>query len=120
MSLNDSWTALKAAVSGIPGVTVYNDPGANIDPPAVVLGLPEATGTGTYNTPLPNELTLQAYLIVASDDTAQDRLVKLLDQLSEVVFDATDFVVTQAQPGTWQTSKTDLPCYVLTVQGNVS
>ena len=120
MSLSDSWTALKAAVAGVPGVTVYTDPGATIDPPGVVVGLPEASGTGTYSTPLPNELRLNVYLVVAADDTAEDRLVKLLDQLSEVVFEATDFVVTQAQPGTWQTSNTDLPCYVLTVEGNVS
>lgn len=120
MSLNAAWAALRMAVAGIPGVTVYTDPGANIDPPAVVLGLPDLSGNGTYSTPLPNELTLHLYLVVTEDDTAQDRLVKLLDQLSEVVFDATDFVVTQAQPGTWQTSNTDLPCYVLTVEGNVS
>lgn len=120
MALSDSWAALKSAVAGVPGVTVYTDPGANIDPPGVVLGLPDLSGNGTYNTPLPNEATLHAYLIVAADDAAQERLVKLLDQLSLVVFEATDFVVTQAQPGTWQTSNTDLPCFVLTVAGNVS
>lgn len=120
MSLNDSWAAVKAAVAGVPGVTVYTDPGATIDPPGVVVGLPDLSGNGTYNTPLPNELTMHLYLVVASNDAAQDSLVSLLDQLSEVVFDATDFVVTQAQPGTWQTSNTDLPCFVLTVEGNVS
>lgn len=116
MALSDSWAAVKAAVAGVPGVTVYTDPAATLDPPGVVVGLPEMSGNGTYNTPLPNELTFHLYLVVTSDDTAQERLVTLLDQLSEVVFEATDFVVTQAQPGTYA----DLPCYVLTVEGNAS
>jgi hypothetical protein len=119
MSLGDTWSALKMALAGVPGLTVYTDPGANIDPPGAVVGLPDLSGE-VYNSPLPNEIQLSLYLIVKSDDTSEDRLVSLLDTVAEKLDESTDFVIRAAQPGIYQTGGTDLPCYVVAVEGNTN
>lgn len=119
MSLTSVRAALVAALGTVSGLRVYNDPGAAIDPPGAVLGLSELTWD-TYNDAQPAESTTMVYLLVAADDRAIDNLVSLVDQVSDAVWSATDFAITHAVPGTYQTSNVDLPAYVLTVVGSAN
>lgn len=117
MTLADGRATLVAAVQTVAGVRAYTDPGANLAPPAAVFGLPEVEYQA-FNTSTAGESTTQLYLCVAADEYAEDRLVDLVDQVVEAIWThATDFAVTRGLPGTFQTSNTDLPCYVLTVVG---
>lgn len=116
MSLTGVRAALTAALGTVAGLRVYNDPGAVIDPPGAVLGLSELTWDA-YNDAYPSESTTMVYLLVAADDRAVDNLATLVDQVAGAVWSATDFAVSHAVPGTFQTSNADLPAYVLTVVG---
>lgn len=117
MSLTTAWQALQDAVSGVgAGTRVYTDPGANIIPPAVVIGLPDLTWE-TYSSSEPTEMTSTLYLMVKSDETSEKRLVALLELVAAALYESTDFVITKAQPALFLVGTTDLPAYALDVVG---
>jgi hypothetical protein len=113
ISVRDS---LVAALGTVDGLRIYTDPGALVDPPSVIIGLPDLDYQ-VFSDPTPTDATLQLYLMVAADDRATDNLSALIDSVTDAVWTAAEFAVTRAIPGVYLTSNVELPAYVLTVSG---
>lgn len=116
MSLLDSWTVLKTALQTVDGIQVYEDAGASIQPPAAVIALPDLSWQ-TYNRAQPTSTSFSVFLVVKAGSDYALRLLTLVDAVSDALFTQTDAVITGASPGSYQTSSTELPCYVVTVEG---
>lgn len=119
MSVQSVIDQLQQAISNIPGVRAYTDPGADIDPPGVVIQLPtlQFETYGSAASPTPTEASLTLYLMVRSDDRSTSNLSELVDQVADAIWSVADYSVTRAQPGLWTTSNVQLPAYVLDVVG---
>jgi hypothetical protein len=119
MSMVDIVNSIQDAIETVPGVRAYTDPGADIDPPGVVIGLPtiEFETYGGIKSPGPTEATLTLYLVVRADDRATSNLSGLIDQVANAIWSVADYSVMRSQPGIWVTSNNQLPCYVLDVVG---
>jgi hypothetical protein len=120
MSLSDVITNLFDALDAIsPQVRTYTDPGANIDPPGIVIGLPDIVYDtyGGAQSPTPIEATLTLYLMVKESDRSTSDLSTLISQVVDTIWTVADYSVTDAKPGIWTTSNVQLPAYVLTVVG---
>lgn len=119
MSLADVIASLDTALSAIDGLRTYTDPGADIDPPGVVIGLPDIKWEtyGGVASPTPIEASLTLYLMVREDDRSTLNLSNLIEQVVDAIWSVADYSVTEAVPGVWKTSNVDLPAYVLTVVG---
>lgn len=116
MSLISVRDSLVDALQSVDGLRVYTDPGTVVDPPGIIIGLPDLDFE-IYRDPTPTDATLQLYLMVAADDRATDNLSALIDSVVDAIWDAANFAVTKAIPGIYQTSNVELPAYVLTVSG---
>lgn len=119
MSLASVIQSLDAALNTVTGLRTYTDPGADIDPPGVVIGLPDIKWEtfGGNASPTPVEATLTLYLMVRADDRSTLNLSDLIELVVDAIWSVADYSVTEAEPGVWKTSNVDLPAYVLTVVG---
>jgi hypothetical protein len=120
VSLSSVIASLATALDAISiDIRTYTDPGANLDPPCVVIGLPDILFQtyGGNMSPTPIEASLTLYLMVQADAYATENLSALLEQVVDAIWSVADYSVTDAKPGVWKTSNVDLPAYVLTVVG---
>lgn len=114
-AIQEAVAALKAAIETVPGIRVYVDPGATVDPPGVVIGPPTLTAP-TYGVGF-SDAAFRVVVIAGMDDRALERLWALVPQVSEAIERNTDAVVTRATPGQWGEQSTNtLPSYELLVE----
>lgn len=114
----DMADALMAALQTLTGDQTYRDPGANIRPPATVLGPPALTWEGMCDGP-----TSARFLVYAIADAAQAAPETLPDFAVEVAaaIDAVpNAVVLRADPAVYVTGTTQLPCYQLSVEASLT
>lgn len=105
---------LREALETVDGVRVYTDPGAVLDPPAIVIGPPRLDWeTGS---PEPTTARLLVIVAVTADDRALPRLWALVPQVAAAIEDVVDAVVLSASPGSWMAGGADLPCYEITTE----
>lgn len=116
MTVQAAADALAAAIATVPGVRVYTDPAAVVDPPGAVVGPPalrwEALATD------PTSATFVVYVAVAVDSRALSRLWDLVPQVVAAIEASRDVDATidHADPGTWLSGGAELPCYEVTVE----
>lgn len=108
----DAADALLAALRTAAGVRVYDDPGALVDPPAVVLTPPRLTWSGYRSDP--TDATFVAVAVVAADERASARLWDLVPLVAAAADELPDAAVKSAQPGTWGSS--ELPAYLIEIE----
>lgn len=105
---------LREALAARGDVIVTTNPGATIDPPAVLFGPPVLDWEG-YG-PRPTTATFTLYVITMQDDILLERLWELVPSIVETVESVTDAVVPTATPGTVPAGGVDLPSYALRVE----
>jgi hypothetical protein len=109
----DAAGEISEALDAIPDLPTHIDPGANIQPPATVLGPPALRWeTGLIG---PTSARFLIYVIVPADDRAVERLWELVVTVADAI-DATSAVVLTADPATYVVGTTSLPCYELVVE----
>lgn len=119
MNLRDATLAVKAALDtpdmrGLFG-RPHTDPGAAVDPPALVIGPPQATWSG-YGAG-PNMARFLVHVIVPADERALERLLDLVPQVATALEASdVDITVTQADPARWPAGGIDLPAYEITTE----
>lgn len=113
MTVREAAEALETALEAVPKLQVYRDPGANVDPPAAVLGPPSLAwetygdGTGVY----PTSATFPVYVVTAADDRSLERLWELVPEVAAALESVADAVTPTADPGAYNTGGVQLPCY---------
>lgn len=106
--------ALEDVLKTVDGVRPYRDPGANIQPPGVLIGAPllhwDLLDTA------PSRATFRLYVLSREDDRALERIVDLVPLVAGAVatYDRAT-VLSPAAPGEWNAGGTALPAYVLNV-----
>jgi hypothetical protein len=105
----EAYEALLEALGQLDGVRAYDDPGAALDPPAVIVAPPMLTFGGPGSDPVTGQFVV--IVAVPADERAHLRLWDLLPAVTAAIESVPDAVVTQAAPGSWRTGATDLPCY---------
>jgi hypothetical protein len=114
-NVDQMWDALEEALSGVEGCRVYQDPGATLDPPALVVIAPLLTWDGYRS--VPSEATFTVLLAVKSDDRANQRLRELRPLVSAAIESVEDAVLIRAIPGaTPNGSGGALPSYLFEVE----
>ena len=95
-------------------VRIYDDPSAELMPPAALVFAPELTlAVGDAAT----DATFPVLLVVANDESSVDRLAKLIPVVAAAIHEhVEDAVVRSAQPGVYNSGGTSLPCYQLNVE----
>ena len=115
MSILDTSNAIAAALRTVGGLSVYTEPDASPNVPAVYVGPPELSWT-VYNSARPDQLTFRLYLVVASAGYSVANLEPLLDAISDALASQTDSALTQAVPASWPAGGANLPAYLLTLE----
>ena len=100
--------ALSAALSAVPGLRVYTDPGKTIQPPAAVVSLPDLQFEGYCVEP--TGATFDIAVVVKLDERAIERLQELVLQVTEALSEVPKAVVRAARTGTWNDQ---LPAYLI-------
>ncbi|HET6291017.1 MAG TPA: hypothetical protein VFG15_30270 [Amycolatopsis sp.] len=116
--VNDAAQRLAAALRTVEGVRPY-DLGANIDPPALVLGMPRLT----FDSYCPGQITgatFPVFLVVAMDERAQLRLWELAEPVAEAIESTVDTTIGSCEPGLYLAGQTELPSYTFTVEMSLS
>jgi hypothetical protein len=54
--------------------------------------------------------------VVAGSGRSVGDLYRLLPEIAAAIDMETDFVVKQAEPGSWQSGNSTLPCFLLTIE----
>lgn len=112
-AVKDAVAALNTALKGVEQVRLHADPGAAINPPATVVGPPSLTWDALAV--WPTAARFLVYVVVAADQRALERLWDLVPVVAEAIDGLEDAVVVRADPGTYQTSGGELPCYQIQV-----
>lgn len=112
-AVTDVGDRIAAAVRVVRSLRVSIDLGANLAPPAVLIGVP----TLRWETPSsePSSVSYPLYLVVAADSSSSARLLALVPELVAAVDTVPDAAVISAVPGVFLMGGTDLPAYTLTV-----
>lgn len=113
-TVEEAALALEAALKTVPGIRVYTDPGATVDPPAALLGPPQLTWSDPG--PEPTSGRFVVVLMVAADERAMSRLWGLVPQVVAAVENTDDAVVKAANPGVWASGGQQLPCYEIQIE----
>jgi hypothetical protein len=116
--VSDAAVRLAEALKTVEGVRLY-DLGANVDPPALLLGMPRLT----FSSYCPGQITgatFPVFLVVAMDDRAQLRLWELAEPVAEAVESAVDATIGSCEPGLYMAGQTELPSYTFTVEMSLS
>lgn len=107
---------LTEALQGVEGVRLYDLGDANVDPPALVLGMPRLT----FDTYTPGQITgatFPVFLVVAMDERAQPRLWELAEPVAEAIESVVDAAISgAAEPSLYLAGQTELPSYTFTVE----
>lgn len=113
-AIADTAALLNQALDAIVDLPTTTDPGANIQPPATVLGPPALRWeVGCVG---PTSARFLVYIIVPSDDRSVERLWDLIEVVDEAIDTVPDAVVLEANPATYVVGTTPLPCYELVVE----
>lgn len=100
---------LESALKLVPDARVYRDPGANIEPRAIVLGPPVLMWESGMARP--TSARFLVYAIVAADQYALERLWEFVEVVADAIDEHTGAVVTQADPAVYVSGTAQLPCY---------
>lgn len=112
-AIGDAIDDLAAAAATVASVRVHKL-GEDVTPPAVVVGPPRLSPLG--GCPGPVSASFPVDVIVAADSGALERLWELVPAVWSAIEERTVAVVTAADPGTYLSGTTELPCYELTVE----
>ena len=112
----DARDVLAAALRTVSGLRVYTDPGADIDPPAAVVGPPRLVWANLSTSP--TQATFGVYLLAKQDETTIDRLYGArLDAVLAAIFDTGRADVQAVQPYAYPASGgVDLPAVEISVE----
>lgn len=110
----DAWRALSDAVGSVPGLRVYTDPGASLDPPAAFVPPPGLNFEAQCSDP--TEARFVIYVCVAHDDQAFERLLDLVPLVVKAIEQVDDAVVRQALPDALSSDSGTLPAYAIYVE----
>lgn len=105
--------ALEAALREVADVRVFRDAGANVDPPAVILGAPALTWEGVCLEP--TEARFMVHVVVKANERALETLWELIPLVSEALDGVSDASVRRADPGTYPSGGSELPAYAIQV-----
>ena len=100
--------ALEATLTSVPGLRVYMDPGATVQPPAVVVSLPDLRWEAMCVDP--TGATFSIAVIAKLNDRAIEVLQELVLQVAEALDSVPEAVVRTARTGTWNDQ---LPAYLI-------
>lgn len=112
-AIKDAAEMVGSALDGVEDVRYYRDLGANVDPPATLLGPPQLKWEAYCSDP--TSAQFMVYLVVPAKDRAIEQLWDLVPKVAEAL-DESDAVVRRADPGTFNAGGSDLPSYELTVE----
>lgn len=110
--------ALVAASAALPvddQFAVVAEVSDSVIPPAAVLAPPVLTWSGPGLSPTDATWTV-AVVVAGGKATTTADLYRVLPSIAETIDFETDFVVKQAEPGSWQSGNTTLPCFLLTIE----
>lgn len=113
MSIKDAAEALAGALRAVPGLRVYTDLGATIDPPGAIVGPPILTWDVPGD---PTNARFLIYVVAAADEYAVEKLWDLVPQVAGALDLVTDAAVTRADPGLYPSGGVELPCYEITCE----
>jgi len=116
--IGDAFNALVAAVSGIPGVRIYSEPGDIVSPPGVMVS-PPTLGWAVY-AEQPDTATFTVWLIADFSERPLEALFPLVPAVSEAIDVLNYMAVTTAAPATISNGGTDYPCYQFTVEASLT
>lgn len=105
--------ALEEALRTVPGQRVYPDVGPAVDPPGTVVAPPALQWEGACTGP--TSARFLVWLVVTNDDRAPQRLLTLLEPVTEALDAVDDAVVVRADPGRYPITNGDLPAYEIQV-----
>jgi hypothetical protein len=112
-------TALEGALATVPGLRVYTDPAAVVDPPAAVIGPPQLTWEAYSSDPTSARFVV--FVVVAQDERSMPRLWELVPQVVATVETLVDAVIrSPVNPGAWTSGGTALPCYQIPIEVSLS
>lgn len=113
MNVKDAATAVRTALETVPGLRVYTDLAATVDPPSVVVGPPALTWAG-YDAN-PRLARFVVYVVTDDKDRAVEQLWELVPQVVAALEASPDADISlrpgedQATPTVWPNG--DLPAY---------
>jgi len=111
---------LKTVLSNVDGLRVYDDLGARIDPPAVLIG-PPTLGWQAFHSHTPTNARFTLWLVVPADERALPRLWALVPAVVEAVEAGMPSATVQdgvsaATPTVWPSAGIELPAYQILVE----
>ncbi|TDP97650.1 hypothetical protein [Labedaea rhizosphaerae] len=107
---------LVEALSNVDGMRVYTNPGADVQPPGIVLGAPTLTW-GTYSrTYSPSGATWPVFLVCKADAKTLPLMWSLLPKITAALDGLEPVAVASATPTLYPVSGAELPAYELTVE----
>ena len=100
----------------IPGLRVYSELGAVVDPPAVMISLPRLSFEGP-EPGVPTGATFIVPVFAARDGDVSDVLAEWLPKVAAALDESENAAVQNAEPGTWPAGgNVDLPAYLIEVE----
>jgi hypothetical protein len=118
VSILDTTNAIADALRTIEGLSVYAEPDANPNLPAVFLEPPEL-GWTVMNSPRPDTATWQLLLVVPGNGYALAALEPLIEQVTDVLGANSRFAFTAGSPVSYRITGAALPAYSLTLEGGL-
>lgn len=111
---------LLAAVDTVEGLRVHRDLGANVTPPAALLGAP-ALGWRSFCGPQPTSARFVLFIVVDATERALEDLWALVPKVATAVEQEMKSAAVQdgpsaAMPTTWNSAGIELPAYELTIE----
>lgn len=107
---NSLVAVLKPLIDADPIAVRYTEFGAEVAPPATVIGPPIVNWT-SYGL-APTDIDFQVFIVVAFNERTVETLMALVEPVQAALERIPGVTVVQAQPTTY--APADLPCYMLT------
>lgn len=117
-TIGDAAAALRMAAATVVGLRAYegtpDDPGAVLDPPAVVVGPPELAWREVSRDSI--DATFTVYLVMPADDRAIERLWDSILDLRVALETVASATVVSAVPEPFLATGLELPAYAIEVR----
>lgn len=117
-NIREAADALETALKTVPGIRVYQDPGATVQGTTSAVIAPPSVVWGAFRAE-PTEATFIVHLVVPFDQYATARLYDLVEPAVAAIENDPAFAVTSASPGLLQQGGSQLPTYALTVEASL-